>query len=154
MAWTGLEKNSKDTEAADYAILDLRTAAPTDAGPVSFPELLRLAAHASGSTDTGSVLAALRRGGNERVALDVTPEPGQDGFDSGAVHHWISDGGSVVISPGGTDPLDERRLEIAAGLARRAWTGPERVLNAHQVGDILQTSRSREKKPRRTKGEV
>ena len=63
------------------------------------------------------------------VALEVTPDGSADGLDSRSIRLAVEAGGSLVISSGARSLGDFRDLDIAVGLARRGWAGPDRVLN-------------------------
>jgi DNA polymerase (family 10) len=118
-----------DQQQFDFWILDFGRV--TDGRPPSRDGLERplLVAHPGAVTDTGTAMDALRTRNPWNGAIDVSPEPGADGFDSSVIRQWASAGGRVAISTAGTDPLDPTRLEIAVGLARRGWLRPDLLLN-------------------------
>ena len=126
----------KESPTADFSILHLSDPKSGPPSKLENSEKPWLAAHPARWADTGSALESLHRLGAEGSAIEITPVPGQDGFDSAVIRQWTANGRSVAITPGGEDPLDERRLDIAVGVARRGWTTPDRVLNGRSLDDI------------------
>lgn len=66
-----------------------------------------------------------------RIGLEVTPDPGGEGLDSGEVHRAVEAGQTIYVSSRAGRPDELGRLALALRTARRGWAVEGAVGNAH-----------------------
>ncbi|MHB8352810.1 MAG: helix-hairpin-helix domain-containing protein [Thermoplasmata archaeon] len=66
----------------------------------------------------------------EGIGLEVTPDPGGEGLDSGEVRQTVEAGGPLYLSSRAGQPGELGRLALAVRTARRGWAGAGGVANA------------------------
>ncbi|HYK93732.1 MAG TPA: helix-hairpin-helix domain-containing protein [Thermoplasmata archaeon] len=132
---------------ADFALVSAegRTVPPSDTSPRAGLAVVHLALAPAGSEATpDSTRAWVDWASRHKLGLEVTPRAAAEGLDSAGVRAAREAGVRLLLSAGTRgpgDPLDA--LDLAIGLARRAWLGPSQVLNADPVATTRSPTRRR-----------
>ncbi|HEV2317932.1 MAG TPA: helix-hairpin-helix domain-containing protein [Thermoplasmata archaeon] len=116
----------------DYSIVNGRAGNPVPPGDLPaldpFPTFLgHLPSHDSGPRE-GWIEWARAQG----LGLEVTPQPGDDGLDSGALRRLAESGVPLFVTSGSHRPEELGRLHLAVRLARRGWLVASAVANTRE----------------------
>lgn len=153
--WVGTEVDAGQlgrSVDADYRVVRAAGASPPESSTAPGAPPLLLAHLVSG--DPGGLTDHEKAGPwttwarAHELAVEVTPAGASNGLEATAARRFVDGGGTLHLGVG-LDPADGGIL--AVGLARRAWVGPDRVLNATAPKELAARLRPTEKRARRSR---